>query len=844
MNKESAISKLIIYFLLIFSVCTFYSWFVLPPSEKIKLGLDLQGGSSFVVQVDEEDVALKLIESEQYKSINELTENDLKQQVKLVQEIAVDVIRERIDILGTSEPEIYPEGNSRIVVRIPGADTTTRSNAKLQIQKDAVLSFKLIHLESLKWINELKELGFVPEGFKLGDRKEIPGIYFIRDYDSLSDVDLNRDYYQKLKSFGNKPADFMLREELFSDGSTIFYPEFVERRVRISGEKIKTASVSYDEFNNTSISLEFTKEGEKTFTRVTDQFSPQNAGTTRRLAIILDNKLYSAPNITQAIYGGRAEITGSFSNQEARQLVNVLRAGSLPGRVEIVEERTVAPSLGQDSINSGIQALIYGALSVIIFMLLYYLSAGFIANLSLIMVAILLPVGMWISAGFLGVLSGSLEGGSVGLPTLTLYGIAGIVLTVGMAVDANVLIFERMREEWKVGKSIPGSIDAGYNKAFSTILDANITTLLIAIILFWQGSGPIRGFSVTLSAGILATMFVVLILTKSIFIKLGKSNILKSLKMLHIPFLKNPNFNILSGRLYAAILSVILIGYSWFIFSQKGQDNFGVDFTGGTVVTYSFDEKQNTEVVRSILEEAGYTSSKISYQKDISSDNEFLEVKIKDTGLDTENSINAIKSLKGNYQDIKNDIVGPEIGAELKKQGLKAILIALLGIIIYISLRFEFAFAVGACVAVIHDVMITIGIFCLLGNELTMPIIAALLTIVGYSVNDTIVVFDRIREDLQLSNVKLKNNSSEMIKSKNKINYKEIANIAINRTLSRTLLTSFTTLLTIIMLLIFGGGAVKEFAEALLIGILVGTYSSIFIATPVMLLWHKKNKTI
>ena len=565
---------------------------------------------------------------------------------------------------------------------------------------------------------------------------------------------------------------------------------------------------------------------EKSFGRVTDQFSPKADGTIRKLAIILDNKLYSAPRINEAIYGGRAEISGSFTIKEARQLVNVLRAGALPGRVQIVEERTVAPTLGQDSINSGIKALSYGSIAVIIFMVIYYLNAGVIANLSLFLVAILLPIGMWLSSGFLGVLSGSLEGGSVNLPTITLYGIAGIVLTVGMAVDANVLIFERMREEWKIGKSINGSIIAGYNKAFSTILDANVTTLLTAIILFWQGSGPIRGFAVTLSAGIIVSMFVVLIITRLIFEVLGNLNVLKSLKMLFIPFLKNPNFNILSAKKITSLISIILIITSWTIFINKGSENYGVDFTGGSVITYEFNDKQQIEDVRSKLSEAGYPTAKISYQKSLDG-KEFLEVKIKEFGVDAEKSIIAIKQLPGNYQDIKNDIVGSQIGNELRSKGISSMILALIGIIIYISFRFEFSFAIGAIIAVIHDILITIGIFCLLGNELSMPIIAALLTIVGYSVNDTIVVFDRIREDLKFSKEK---------------SYKVIANLAINKTLSRTLLTSVTTLITIVMLLIFGGGAVYDFAVALFIGILVGTYSSIYIATPVMLLMQKRKE--
>ena len=282
----------------------------------------------------------------------------------------------------------------------------------------------------------------------------------------------------------------------------------------------------------------------------------------------------------------------------------------------------------------------------------------------------------------------------------------------------------------------------------------------------------------------------------------------------------------MAGRKPAAILSILLIGVSWFIFAGKGDQNFGVDFTGGTVISYSFEQKQDIETVRSVLTDAGYPNASIAYESALDG-SEFLEVKVGASGAEAEAALNSVKTLSGNYLDIQNDSVGSQVGSELKSRGLKAIIFALLGIIIYISLRFEFAFAMGAIAALAHDVLITVGIFCLLGNELSMPIIAALLTIVGYSVNDTIVVFDRIREDLQMNRGK---------------SYKDVANLAINRTLSRTVLTSLTTLLTVIMLLIFGGGAVQDFALALFIGILVGTYSSIFVATPVMLLWHKKEK--
>ncbi|MDF7823972.1 protein translocase subunit SecD [Pontiellaceae bacterium B12227] len=800
---------------------------VTPLDQKIKLGLDLKGGSSFVVEVDAEDVAKKMVEGdEEISSIEDISATALKDEIKNVQEIAVEVIRNRIDVLGTSEPEIYPEGEARIVVRLPGADAETRAEAKAQLSADAVLNFKAVHQDSAAWVAELVQTGKVPMGYKMAGQ-DGSGPFYIRDRSALTDDQLDRAFRERLKSFGGQHADFMLMSDKLKDGSTVYRPEYIERRRQLGGDTIKDAFVSYDQMTGLpSISLEFNSEGKKSFGRVTEKMSPKEDGTYSRLAIILDDTLYSAPRINEAIWSGRAEISGNFSVTEARRLVNVLRAGALPGRVKIVEERTVAPTLGQDSIDSGVKAILYGGIAVLLFMALYYMVPGLIANLSLVFVLILLPVGMVVSAGFLGVISGSLEGSAVSLPTLTLYGIAGIVLTVGMAVDANVLIFERMREEWKVGKSIGGSINAGYNKAFSTILDANVTTLLTAIILFWQGSGPIRGFAVTLSAGILISMFIVLVMTRLFFNTLADSNMLKSVKMMSMPFLQNANFNFLGGRKVAAIISLVIIVLSWGMFMKKGDANFGVDFTGGSVITFEFEQKQDIEVVRSALGAAGFGSANIAYQASLDG-TEFLEVKVGASGEEAEPALQAVKGLSGEYKDVKNDSVGSQIGAELKKKGVNAIIFALIGIIIYISIRFEFAFAMGAITALAHDVLITVGIYCALGNELSMPIIAALLTIVGYSVNDTIVVFDRIREDLKLEKGK---------------SYKDIANLSINQTLSRTVLTSVTTLLTVVMLLVFGGGAVKDFALALFIGILVGTYSSIFVATPVVLLWHKEEK--
>jgi SecD/SecF fusion protein len=647
---------------------------------------------------------------------------------------------------------------------------------------------------------------------------------------------MDRAYREELKRFGSKRgADFMLEKDTLQDGSTVYRPAYIEIRKQLTGSAIKDARVDYDQINRPYIGLTFNKAGAERFGKVTAAYAPRgdnnlNSDVGRRLAIILDGQLYSTPVLQSAIYGGSAQITGSFTVEECTRLVNVLRAGALPAPVTIVEERTVDPTLGKDSINSGIRACIYGGISVFVFMAAYYLLAGVVADISLLMLMLLLPFGMWFASGILGLFS-SAGGVSAGLPVMTLPGIAGIVLTIGMAVDANVLIFERIREELRTGKSLAGAVTAGYGKAFSTIFDSNLTTLLTAVILFWQGSGPIRGFAVTLSAGIMVSMLMALVFTRLLLDTLAAKTKLTTIKMFSV--FRNTKFDFLGKRTIAAILSLTVIAGTWIFFIGKGEKNFGVDFTGGSSISFAFDQKQPIDAVRTALTQAGIKEASIQYHKELGASadkaKETLEVKVPyESGSAALQSINTAFAAQG-YHDISNDTVGPQIGSELKKKGVMSLALAMLGIIIYISFRFEFAFAIGAIVAVFHDVLITVGIYCLCGRQLSLPIVAALLTIVGYSVNDTIVVFDRIREDIKLMHG-------------GKLSYREIANICINQTLARTTLTSLTTLLTVIMLLVFGGGAINDFALALFIGIVVGTYSSIFIATPVVLLWHKEKK--
>ena len=441
-------------------------------------------------------------------------------------------------------------------------------------------------------------------------------------------------------------------------------------------------------------------------------------------------------------------------------------------------------------------------------MLFYYLMAGLVANVALTLNMIIL----------LGVFC-SLDA------TLTLPGLAGVVLTAGMAVDANVLIFERIREELKNGKSIKGALGAGYDKAFSTIFDANITTLIASVILIYMGSGPVKGFGVTLSIGVLASMFTALFVTRIIFDWMLNNNLLKSLKM--FSFVKDTKIDFLNWSKPAFIVSwaLVLVGTLYGV--SKGSDILGVDFKGGDSATYTFTQKLEAEQIRPAIAEVAGGDAVIRYQRDIGSGNETLNITTAfETGLKVEKALLAAFPEAG-LNRVALDAQGATVSAEILRAAIIALLLAMFGILIYVAFRYEFSFAIGAVVAVLHDVLMTFGWFCLSGREFSAPMVAAVLTIVGFSINDTIVIFDRIREYLKLG----KSGS-----------FRDIMNYALNHTLARTLITSGTLLIATVALYIFGGGVINDFAFTLIVGVITGTYSSIYIAGSLVLWWHKGQK--
>ena len=396
-------------------------------------------------------------------------------------------------------------------------------------------------------------------------------------------------------------------------------------------------------------------------------------------------------------------------------------------------------------------------------------------------------------------------------------GIAGIVLTIGMAVDANVLIFERLREEMAAGKSLPTALAGAYDKAFSAIFDANATTLITALILFWQASGSVKGFAVTLTLGIIASMFSALLFTRTAFRWLVEKGGLKSLRMLDL--VTDKKFDFLGKRKLALVFSILMIGGSIAIFAVRGEKNFGIDFRGGDLLIVDSAKPITVPEARSAINDSGVV---IQFERE--GTKEVLTFRSAQGTSDV-----LLKQLQTSFPDrglvsIGQDTVGPQIGMEFAKSSLIALGLGMVGIFLYVTLQFEFSFALGAVVALLHDIIITIGVFALIGGELSLVMVGAILTIAGYSINDTIVVFDRIREGL-------KNGERGTIQT--------IMNISINETLGRTLLTGGTTLLSVGALYFFGGTVLRDFSFAILVGILVGTYSSVYVASPVVL-WSSK----
>jgi len=676
---------------------------------------------------------------------------------------AIEIIGARVNGLGVAEPVLRPIGENRIEIQLPGVSTKDNPDVVDQVKAPARLDFRMVHPS------------LVP-----GPGIETPAGYEV------------------------KTLDWETRR-----GDTGVEEVFVKRIPEMTGEMISNAFARPDLYGKPEVILEFTDAGKKRFAEVTRSIAEigQRGGPLGRLAIVLDGKLYSAPTVREEINSPSAQITGSFTDREAINLANVLN-NPLDVELRIIEQYEVGPTLAADAVISARNAFIVSTLLTIGFMVVFYTLGGFIAAFGM-GVNVLVTLGVMASIG----------------ATLTMPGIAGIVLTLAMSVDANILIFERMREELKLGKSLGTALEAGFDKAWSAILDSNVTTLLVALVMVWLGTGPVKGFGVTLAIGIFTTMFAAVVVNKLILEALILGGVTGRLPMFSI--LQSTAYDFLKYTRAAVIatLAVLVVGIGAVVY--KGKDIYGIDFVGGDMITLNFGQRVEVGELRRAAERAGQKDVAFSYQQPVGGSREVLRVTAPfDQGRPL------VRQLQAAFPQAKLELagesrIGASVGKEIQWNALLSVVAALVGILIYVAFRFEMGYGIGAVVATVHDLILTIGLFVLFDRQFNAPMVAAILLIIGYSINDTIVVFDRIREELKV-------NPTGTLR--------EIINRSLNLTLSRTIITGGTTLLTSVTLLLTTSGDVNDIAFTLLIGVLTGTFSSLFIATPVFYWWHKGDR--
>jgi len=773
---------------------------------------------------------------------------------------AFEVLRKRIDKFGVTQPNIQRLGTSgRILIELPGAKDVDRiqnllqSTAQLEfwetfknedllnflVSADRYLASIEIQTETQPNLSDIDDLlSEVEQTSDSIQNTSNPILSLVRAYSFQGgpiiarflprDQEIVNSYLsipdvRKLLPREYRYAKFLWGKQ-DTDGLTSLYAIKSNREDTppLSGGVVVDASQSYDAVGNAAVSMQMNAQGARIWEDLTGVAYAQNSN----IAIVLDDIIYSAPGVTRgAISGGRSEITGDFDLNEAIDLANVLRAGKLPASATIIQSEVVGPSLGQEAIDSGIYSFLIALTFVLIWMIFYYGPSGIFADIALILNIVLI----------FGILAGL---GAV----LTLPGIAGIVLTIGISVDANVLIFERVREELRKEKGLKQSINDGFNNALSSILDANITTGLTALVLYIFGTGPIKGFATTLLIGIATSLFTAIFITRLLIdnkvFKSGKLSFsTKSTKDLF----SNLKIKFLGKRKATYVISatLLLISISSLLFQGLNQ---GVDFLGGRSYIVRFDKEVKSSDIESTLNNAFGSAEVKTFgasnqlkittkykvdQEGLAVDDEIKNILFDNLGKQFDNQISYSEFTAGENIGIMSSIkVGPTIADDIKQNSVWAIFGSLVIVFFYILLRFQkWQFSLGAVSAVFHDVLIVLGIFSLtykimpFNMEINQAFIAALLTVIGYSLNDTVVVFDRIREFFRIH--KSWDNETTV-------------NTALNSTLSRTLNTSLTTLIVLIAIFIFGGESIRGFMFALIIGVMVGTYSSVFIATPIM----------
>ena len=780
-----------------------------------------------------------------------------------------NILRTRIDRFGTSQPNIQRiQGSGRIQIELPGVDNQERVRnllqgvAKLQFWEVSELNEYGGSIEAINtaWLADQASISSpepeeIDENLSQEDslakaleqqlaqldptnpnanlsplislmKSNYGFVYDIRDTVTINRILQKEEYKRMLPKdikllWGVKPQ---IAEE---DGSEILELYAIKLRrgsdeAPLEGDVVTDARQTLDQTSRPAVSMQMNAEGARKWRKLTGE----NIG--RRIAVVLDDYVYTAPVVNGEIPTGQSEISGNFNIQEAQDLANILKSGSLPAPTQIVEESIIGPTLGKEALNQGLLSMVAGLVIVVLFMIAYYAKGGFVAIAALVF-------NIFFILGILAQLGAA----------LTLPGIAGIVLTIGMSIDANVLIFERIKEELRNGTSLLPAISAGYDKAFSAILDSNVTTFLTGAILYALGQGPVKGFAIVLMIGIACSFFSAVFITRVIVSWMSKKGDQSSISFA-TPFAKNVlsklNIDFLSKRKTAYLISTSIIVVGLGIAAFNGL-KFGVDFTGGRSYIVAFEQPIAASELKigldnefdGSVEVKTYGANNVlkvttSYliNEDDAESNLAVENKVKEgissvTGLDFTSDAENLAA--GQFAITGSSKVGATVADDIKASSAEAMIVALIAIFLYILVRFrKWQFSLGSIIALIHDTLFVIAAFAIASVfgatfEIDQVFIAAVLTVIGYSINDTVIVFDRIRENIE---------------NRGTHNLVQVFNDAINQTLGRTLITSFTTLIVVIVLFIFGGEVLRGFSFALLIGILVGTYSSVFIATPIV----------
>ncbi|PWL03694.1 protein translocase subunit SecD [Hallerella porci] len=808
-------------------------------AKAMNFGLDLAGGTSITLQIDSKG----------------LKDEDIKD----IQQQSLEIVRNRVDQFGLSEPQISPSGNDRINVELAGVDDST---AKALVGSTAKLEFKILaEQEKFGQVVSLIDNYLLGRG-EIKDSAKVDSTVAKTETakaDTLSDAELFAGNANKVDtakadttaaagseevnkgtalsalymSFGN--GGFVAQEQIetikrilndrtvqtliphdvvFAWGSGFEKPNgtqikakrlyLLKRRAEMSGEYVSDAR-PYRVSDGTNsgevaVSLKFAGIGPKRFGAIT----AANIG--KQMAIVLDDQVISAPVIRDRIPNGEAQITGLDDMAEANRLAVVLRSGALKAPMNIIESRTIGATLGEDNIRSGFGSALIGLIITVIFMIMYYRFGGLIASVGLVCNAL-------ITAAVLSAFGA----------TLTLPGIAGMVLTVGMSIDANVIIFERIREELRAGNKARAAIAKGYERAFSAIFDSNLTTFLTALILYKIGTGSVKGFGLTLMIGIAASMFTALTITRAIFdMKLAKQDTNTISIGGGVPALNNAHLPITSKSKIFVGLSVICVVIALALSIFKGF-NFSIDFTGGTVFRVQYnDDVDHIKDLNDVLSKFNVKNGMVRVVGGTSLQNTYEVVVKSEQGADVIKAIDSDERV----QILSRDEVGATIGEELRFNALLSVLLAWLAICLYVWFRFGklgLGFGLGAVLGLVHDTMLTIGFVSLLGLSVDGAMVAAFLTMIGYSVNDTIVNYDRIRENVRLHG---------------SANFAETVDASVSQCFSRTVITSGTTFFVCVILAVMGGSSIRDFGLVMSFGTLVGTYSSVFICSPFVVWFH------